>query len=265
MLRLLALVFGGLLLFMGRAEAAQFKLKRLQVGSRVYTGVTVLGSNTTDVYFKHDEGIANVKLKYLSEELQRRFNYDAQAATEAERQQAEDDARYQIELAASLAAEAKARAEKAKAAPPSSPFADAISDKSMLGKPGPALELDSWIGERPATEGKYLLAYFWAPWSQACRKYVADINGLQKAFPEKLQVVGVLTEGSEEALKEAGALFPSGVDAKARLFTTAGFTSVPQVLLSDPKGLVIYQGHPGALNATNLAPILAKSPDPAAP
>ena len=51
--------------------AAQIKLAELKVGSRLYRSVTVLGFNTTDVYFTHRGGISNAKLKYLEPDLQK--------------------------------------------------------------------------------------------------------------------------------------------------------------------------------------------------
>ena len=76
----------------GRAE--QLKLDSLQAGGRTYSNVTILGFNSTDAYFTHAGGIANVKLRYLDTKLQKRFNYDPAAAAEAENQQAAADARY---------------------------------------------------------------------------------------------------------------------------------------------------------------------------
>ena len=59
------------------AFAEQIKLDALQVGSKVYKKVTVLGFNATDVFFTHSKGISNAKLKYLDEDMKKLFNYDA--------------------------------------------------------------------------------------------------------------------------------------------------------------------------------------------
>ncbi|HVU99932.1 MAG TPA: hypothetical protein VHH88_01130, partial [Verrucomicrobiae bacterium] len=84
------------------AQAAPPKFDSLRVGSEVYSNVTVLGANATDLYFKSDQGISNVKLKYLSPELQRRFGYDPKEAAKAEQEKTKSDARYEGELAAQV-------------------------------------------------------------------------------------------------------------------------------------------------------------------
>jgi len=248
-----------LLLLAGSAEAGPLKLKTLQVGPRVYRDVTVLGSNTTDIYFTHAEGIANVKLKYLNEQLQKRFNYDAQAATEAERQQAEDDARYQATLAEELAARARKAMRDAKNAATTSDLnlADPISDKSLLGKPAPPLPT-RWLGEKPELKGKFVLTFVWTPWSIPCRKQIPELNLLQRSFAEKLAVVGVTTEAEEDVRAVEGpvAEFALALDPEAKLISAAAITSVPHALLSNPNGIVVFQGHPAVLNTNNLSSLL---------
>ncbi|HWQ90248.1 MAG TPA: TlpA disulfide reductase family protein, partial [Clostridia bacterium] len=206
--------------------------------------------------------IANIRLKYLNESLQRRFNYDAQAATEAERQQAEDDARYQAALAADVAARAQQAALAAQQAAATSErnFVDSISDKSPIGKPAPSLQASQWVGEKPDTEGKFVLRFYWAPWSVPCRQAIAGINGLQKQYADQLAVIGVTTDSAESLENMPGEKpeFASVLDPEAKAITAAGITYVPQVLLMDPNGALVFQGHPGAINSTNLSLVLVR-------
>src|SRR5207249_1745256 len=88
------LIWSTLALCLGAVQAGPLKLDLLRVGSKTYSNVTVVGANATDLYFTHDRGIANVKLKYVDAKIQKKFNYDPKAAEEAERQQSEDDAQY---------------------------------------------------------------------------------------------------------------------------------------------------------------------------
>jgi len=53
--------------------------------------------------------------------------------------------------------------------------------------------------------------------------------------------------------------FPAGIDSKGILRAVAGVTSVPCVLLLDPKGMVRYAGHPGALTEKKLQGFFAKA------
>src|SRR4029077_19875797 len=88
-----------LVLFVACSAAGEpFKLDTLKVGTSVYTNVTVLGANATDLYFSHSLGFANVKLKYLGADLQKRFDYNPKAAAAAERKQLEEDILYQSAL-----------------------------------------------------------------------------------------------------------------------------------------------------------------------
>lgn len=137
-------------------------------------------------------------------------------------------------------------------------LADPISPQSLLGKPAPPLEVERWLGQKPAIEGKPLLIWFWAPWSTPCRKAIPELNALQKKFAGKVAVVAVTSASESEIANQAGATIdcPSALDSKAKLCAAAGVTSIPCVLLTDAKGIVRYQGHPGALTERALQALL---------
>jgi thiol-disulfide isomerase/thioredoxin len=252
-------VLGGALMWESALSGATVKLDVLKVGSQVYSNVTVFGANATDLYFRHDKGVNNVKLKYVDAELQKQFNYDPKAAAEAERQQAEEDARFQGSLASNLVAQAQKIARAAGSADES--LADPVSGLSLLGKPGPLLRVDKWLGERPQVKGKYVLLNFWAPWSLPCKRMIPELNALQKKFADKLVVIGMASEAEAEivAVTEPKIEFASGIDDRSKLRGALGITSIPYALLMDPKGLVRYQGHPGALTEKTLAGMLGKA------
>jgi thiol-disulfide isomerase/thioredoxin len=242
--------------------AAPLKVDILKVGSRTYTNVTIVGANATDLYFTHSQGIANVKLKYLDESLRQKFKYDAQAAAEAERQQTLDDAAYQRELATELVAKVVQAVREARNAARSSEnsLEDPISDRSLLGKPAPAIEVEKWLGAKPLLKGKAVLVVFWAPWSIPCQKAIPGLNALQKSLESRLTVVGVTSDTQEEVEKMAGPRpeFAVGLDTKGKLSAAAAATSVPYVLLLDSKGIVRYQGHPSAMDQKSLENLLSR-------
>src|SRR4051812_24518676 len=131
MLRVLILLS---LLVLSRCLAAEpLKLDHLKAGSQVFSNVTVVGANATDLFITHAKGSANVKLKYLDPELQKRFGYDPDAAAQAEQQQAKQERRYETTVAASIAGTAKNK-EGPKPTSDES-LADPVSEKSPLGKP----------------------------------------------------------------------------------------------------------------------------------
>ena len=241
-------------------NAAQLKLKSLSVGSTTYSNVTVLGANVSDLYFTHAHGIANVKLKYLSDELKKRFSYDPKAAAEAEEKQAQSDSDYHDALAGGGTGQSERSATNGKPLSSETNIADPVSDRSLLGKPAPPLEFDKWLTDKPTLEGKFVLVSFWASWSIPSRRCIPDLNALQKKFPEKLAVIAVTSESEAdlERSSDPGITFASALDAKAKWSSLVDVTSIPCAVLVDPKGVVRYQGHPGALTEVRLERIISK-------
>src|SRR5262245_19568133 len=144
-------LLSSLLLLAVCVQAEQVKLNYLKVGSQIYSNITVVGYNTTDLYFTQSKGIANVKLRNLAPELQKKFDYDAKAAADAEQQQIQDDTKYQGQLAAMIASQAAAAAQAATAAAKRASstelsIEDSISDLSLIGKPAPPIEVEKWLG-----------------------------------------------------------------------------------------------------------------------
>ncbi len=250
------------------ATAEEMKLNSLKVGSRTYRKVTILGVSDSDLYFRHSSGISNVKLRSLSPELQKQFDYDPKAAEEAERRQLAEDSAYLETVAVDIgtraqkaAATAAAEAELAakKAASTEASLADPITGQSLVNQSAPKLEFGSWLGEKPETEGRALLIFFWATWSTPCRKAIAEMNGLYKKFRDQVVVIGWSSE-EESAVSQFNEVrieFPLAVDPKGTLATAAGVNSVPQAMLIDAQGMVRYVGHPAALNAAALKKLLS--------
>jgi thiol-disulfide isomerase/thioredoxin len=247
------------------AQAAPLmKLDSLRAGSRTYRNVTVLGASATDIYITHAEGIANIKLKYLPPELQRQFNYDPTKADNVERQQTKADSLYHAVVVSNLVAEAAQRREgteagRAAAATTSeTSLADPVSEKSLLGKPGPALEVGKWLSAEPETNGRFLLTFFYAPWSIPCRKTIPDMNALQKKFADRVAFVALTSESETDIETMPGdkVSFASALDLKSKFRDAFGITSLPYVVLQDTNLVVRYSGHPGAINEKTLEKLL---------
>lgn len=247
------------------APAAQVKLDLLTVGARTYTNVIVLNYNTTHVYFTHEGGSTSAWLRDLDAELQKRFDYDPAAAAQAEKQQAADEARFEETVASNAVAATRPAAPAAKkfVATSADNLADPISDRSLIGRPAPPIEGGRWLGEKPALEGKLVLVVFWAPWSIPCRKYIPTLDELQKKFAGKLAVVGVTSESEAEIadMTEPKIGFVSMLDPEGKFRAAVGVTSIPYVMLVDPKGVVRYQGHPAAISEKQMEGILARIAD----
>jgi len=99
---LIALAFALLQL----AARADEKLPVLRAGSVTYSNITVTTVSATDVYFTFSGGMGNAKLKDLSPDLQKHFNYNPGKAKEVEQKQAENKAKYHEQLLHQSAAQA---------------------------------------------------------------------------------------------------------------------------------------------------------------
>ena len=96
-------------LFATWLQAAEpIKFDHLKVGSQTFSNVTVVGRNATDVYFTHDKGMSNVKIKYLEPEAQKRLEYDPKAAAAAEKEAMAGDAKFKNNLGTQIATPKKA-------------------------------------------------------------------------------------------------------------------------------------------------------------
>jgi protein disulfide-isomerase len=72
--------------------------RTLPANGNIYTNVTVTAITATDIYFSYDGGMSNAKIKNLSPELQKHFDYNATRAAAREKQQALANAQYQVHV-----------------------------------------------------------------------------------------------------------------------------------------------------------------------
>jgi len=243
-------------------QAAQsIKFDSLKVGSQVFSNVTVVSMNASDVYFTHDKGMSNAKLKYLDPDVQKKLGYDPKAAAAAESEHMREDAKFQSNLATKVGTRTRKNGDAANT-PVSSEdnFADPVSPASSIGRPAPNIDLDKWLGEKPDLKDKFVLLSFWTTWSFPAKKFIPQLSALQKKFSSKLVVVAVTSESQDtvESMTDPKIDFPSAID-KGKLRSAFLVTAVPTVVLIDPKGVVLYQGHPAALTEKQLESILSKS------
>src|SRR5882762_11370503 len=85
------------LLAAGTLWADEF-LPLLKANGTVYSNITVTKVTATDVFFIYTNGVGNAKLKGLTPELQKHFNYDAVKSAEGEKKLAENKAQYRQQL-----------------------------------------------------------------------------------------------------------------------------------------------------------------------
>jgi thiol-disulfide isomerase/thioredoxin len=243
-------------------QAAQaIKFDYLKVGSQTFSNVTVVSRNATDVYFTHDKGMSNVKIKYLEPDAQKRLEFDPKAAAAAEKEAMAGDAKFKNSLASKAATPQKA-AVAARPVSSEDSFADPVSETSPLGKAAPDFSIDKWLSEKPDLKDKFVLLSFWATWSIPSKRAIPQLNALQKKFGQKLAVVAVASEPQDdvESMTDPKIDFASGIDTRGKSRFAFNISTIPSVVLINPKGVVLYQGHPAALNEKQLETILAKAP-----
>jgi hypothetical protein len=238
-------------------RADSVKLDFMTVGSVTYSNVTVFGANATDLFFTSDQGVSNVKLQFLSPELQKEFNYNPANAEKAEQQQIDENKRYQQDLAASIMAAIRATnalsEAQIQASYSAAGFSDPVSNDSPIGKPALELNFTNWVGQKPDLTGKFTIISVWSPKSIACRKWIPPLNDLYKALAGKMEMVG-LTTATEAEVQQADPKidFPCALDPEGKFLSAAGITALPCVVLVDTNGIVRYLGHPAAVTTNTL-------------
>ena len=148
---------------------------------------------------------------------------------------------------------------------------------SLEGKPAPALEMQEWLGSRPAPlaslTGKPLLLFFWAHWCGDC-KYQAPILAQLKQENPALVIIGptqrygYMARGQDATPSEEvkyieqirkqhyGALTDMAVPVSDENFKNYGASTTPTIVLVDRSGIVrLY--HPGKMTYEQLAPLVA--------
>jgi thiol-disulfide isomerase/thioredoxin len=251
--------------------AEDIKLPVLRDGGTVYTNVVVTTVTPTEIYFRHNGGMGNLKLRYLEPDLQKRFNYNPEtaestpaptaraAATIPEAQPVYQPPWFHAQPAASVPDASPTDAANT-AASAANPFGDPVSDTSPVNKPAPDITVEKWFSEKPpATAGKCAVILFWSSQSEACRRAIAQLNALQKKYAADLTVIGITSETEREVSQMSDPIeFAYGSDTKAITSRAVGATSVPCVLVVDPKGIVRYLGHPAAITSEALEKYFAR-------
>jgi len=156
---------------------ADEKFPLLQAGSQVYTNVNITKVGATDIFFTHAGGMANVKLKTLSPELQKHFNYDPQKARAVEQKKADDNAAYQKQLAQQPAVRPPDMSR-----PPAAPTTRAVWRNDFAGA----------LKQAKSENKLVLLDFTGSDWCGWCMKFEKDVLSTPKfsAYADsKLQLV----------------------------------------------------------------------------
>jgi thioredoxin-related protein len=156
--------------------------RTLQANGNIYTNVTVTAVTATDIYFSYDGGMGNAKIKNLSPELQKHFDYNVTKAAAQEKEQALANAQYQVHVSQ----------------PPVGKPADESRDPAQAAASNSSA---SWGTDLPAalnqagSENKLVLMDFtgsdWCPWCIKLDQDVFSTSQFAAYAQNKLELVKV--------------------------------------------------------------------------
>ena len=118
--------------------------------------------------------------------------------------------------------------------------------KSFLGKKGPALVVEKWLGPEPKPEGHWVLIDFWATWCGPCKKAIPELNRFHAKFGDRLVVIGISDEpeATVTAFNKPAIEYFKAIDTKARTKKKYEVRGIPHVVILDPEGIVRWEGYP---------------------
>ena len=129
---------------------------------------------------------------------------------------------------------------KAQTNPPAGGFKNAYLSMTKSGK----VSLTYTVWDQQVGKGSYVLAFFWASWSDEAREELPYVQAVSKKYAGKVKVLGV-TYGDEiqdsmDAITEWGITFPSFVfvedaDPDGRF----DIDTIPTVILFGPDGSIV--------------------------
>lgn len=130
---------------------------------------------------------------------------------------------------------------------------------SFINKKAPALHLDTWLSEKPNTDGKFIMLDFWATWCGPCKRAIPHMNTFSEKFEDDLIVIGISTEteAKVKSMTSPKMNYYSALDPSKALNLTYGIQGIPHVVLIDPDGIVRWEGFPALANHQLTAKVIS--------
>lgn len=145
----------------------------------------------------------------------------------------------------------------------------------LPGKPAPDFALKVMDSEPVDTvrleehRGEVVVVNFWASWCLGCRDEHSDLSLIASTYEDRgVKFYGVIYNDSEGNARRwirdmGGQAYPALVDSRSRTAIDYGLYAVPETVIIDQQGNVVYK-HIGPITADKLAsiidPLLANQP-----
>jgi thiol-disulfide isomerase/thioredoxin len=148
-------------------------------------------------------------------------------------------------------------------------------DRPKAGDAALAFSAPTWInhlGQAPTIEnlrGQAVLIDFWATWCPPCVAAWPHLEALHRKYgPEGLVVLGLSDEDPKtvsDFVEKNG--YTARVAAGSPSGDAWGVSGIPDTILIDPSGTIVFRGHPSELQDSLVAKTVkrARKPDPKAP
>jgi len=231
----------------------------LKAGIDTYSNVTVTIVTDTDIYFTYPHGMGNAKIWTLNPKLRSHFAYNAAAAAQANKAQAQADSQYRQQLLQS-SPPSRQIGDTSQTDPAADFVAPQLYARSIRGQRAPEFVVERWLTDPPDSQGKFVLIDFWATWCGPCRRSIPELDEFYARFRGRLVVIGVSDESEADIRKMTDPQIDYAVasDPQRRMFKDLQITGIPHSILIDPHGIVRYEGMPNFLDDDKLQHFLDK-------
>lgn len=127
----------------------------------------------------------------------------------------------------------------------------AQSEQNLSGLPA-MMDSWTWIGQKPAVQGKIVVIDFWRTWCGPCKAAIPGLEALQNQHRNDLAIIGLSGPDPRETLGvlrnflsgKRSAYFHAWEESNA-LMKQMNVSGFPTIIVLSSDGVVRWRGHPG--------------------